>query len=561
MGTVPACLWDTIWACRPKRSNAHQEACSTARIGTVPAMTEPSRTGAAGAGAHRSPHPGADPKWWTLTAVCVGTFMLLIDLTIVNVALPDIQASLRASFSDVQWVVDAYALTLAALLLTAGSLADLYGRRRVYLVGLVVFTAASALCGLAQSPLMLELSRGLQGIGGAIMFSVSLALLANAFRGAERGVAFGVWGALAGLAAAVGPIIGGALVSGLSWRWIFFVNVPVGVVALALTMLKVVESRDEQAARPDWLGFVTFSGALAALIYALIEAGRSSFTAIVVIACFAAAAVLLIAFLLIEIRSSHPMFELRLFRVPTFVGGDIAAFGLSFSIFAMLLYVVLYLQNVLGYTALQTGVRLLVLSGGVLVASLVAGWLSEKVPIRAIVGPGLVLVGVGLLLMRGLTAASSWTHLIPGLILAGVGVGFVNPPLASTAVGVVEPRRSGMASGINLTFRQVGLATGVALLGTLFANRLTTVVQTQAAGTPLAGHSAEIAAALRSGSVSRLFATVPPQQRGQLVEIARGSFASALNEILLLAAIVTIVAGVLSFLMIRSKDFVSPPHG
>ncbi|MFE9657802.1 MFS transporter [Micromonospora sp. NPDC006431] len=524
-------------------------------------MTEPSRTGAASAGAHGSPHPGADPKWWTLTAVCVGTFMLLIDLTIVNVALPDIQASLGASFSDVQWVVDAYALTLAALLLTAGSLADLYGRRRIYLVGVVVFTAASALCGIAQSPLMLELARGLQGVGGAIMFSVSLALLANAFRGPERGVAFGVWGALAGLAAAVGPIIGGVLVSSLSWRWIFFVNVPIGVIALALTMLRVAESRDEQAKRPDWPGFAIFSGALAALIYALIEAGRSGFTGAEVIACFAAAAVLLIAFLLVEARSSHPMFELRLFRVPTFVGGDIAAFGLSFSIFAMLLYVVLYLQNVLGYSALQTGVRLLVLSAGVLVASTVAGWLSEKVPIRTIVGPGLVLVGVGLLLMRGLTAASSWTHLIPGLIMAGVGVGFVNPPLASTAVGVVETRRSGMASGINLTFRQVGLATGVGLLGTLFANRLTTVVQTQVAGTPLAPHSADIAAALRNGSVSRLFATVPPQQRGLLVEIARGSFASALNEILLLAAIVTIVAGVLSFGMIRSKDFVSPPQG
>ncbi|MFD2764218.1 MFS transporter [Micromonospora eburnea] len=489
-------------------------------------MTEPSRTGASDAGPHRPSRSGVDPKWWTLTAVSLGTFMLLIDLTIVNVALPDIQASLGASLPDIQWVVDAYALTLAALLLTAGSLADLYGRRRLYVVGLGVFTGASALCGIAQSPLMLELSRGLQGIGGAIMFSVSLALLANAFRGAERGLAFGVWGALAGLAAAVGPIIGGVLVSGLSWRWIFFVNVPIGVIALALTMLRVVESRDEQATRPDWPGFVLLSGALASLIYALIESGRSSFTAAPVIACFATAAVLLIAFLLVETRSRHPMFDLRLFRVPTFVGGDIAAFGLSFSIFSMLLYVVLYLQNVLEYSALQTGLRLLVLSVGVLVASGVAGRLSAKVPVRALIGPGLVLVGVGLLLMRDLTATSSWTHLIPGLIVAGVGVGFVNPPLASTAVGVVEPRRSGMASGINLTFRQVGLATGVALLGTLFANRLASVVQSRAAGTPLAPHSAEISTALRNGNVSRLFAAVPPQERGLLIEIARGSFAA-----------------------------------
>ncbi|MFG3689417.1 MFS transporter [Micromonospora sp. NPDC047740] len=524
-------------------------------------MTEPSRPGTASSGAHGASPSRADPKWWALTAVCLGTFMLLLDLTIVNVALPDIQASLGASFSDVQWVVDAYALTLAALLLTAGSLADLFGRRRLYVIGLVVFTAASALCGVAQSPLMLELSRGLQGIGGAIMFSVSLALLANAFRGAERGTAFGIWGALAGVAVAVGPIVGGALVSGLSWRWIFFVNVPIGAIALVLTLRKVVESRDEQGARPDWPGFVIFSAALACLVYALIEAGRSSFTATPVIACFAAAAVLLVAFLLIEARTADPMFDLRLFRVPTFVGGDIAAFGLSFSIFSMLLYLVLYLQNVLGYTALQTGLRLLILSIGVLVASGVAGRLSAKMPVRALVGPGLVLVGIGLLLMRGLTATSSWTHLIPGLIATGIGIGFVNPPLASTAVGVVAPRRSGMASGINLTFRQVGIATGVALLGTLLANRLTAMVQTRVAGTPLAPHSAEIATALRNGSVSRLFATVPPQQRGLLVEIARGSFASALNEVLLFAAIVSIVAGILSFVLIRAKDFVSPPQG
>src|SRR5215469_3018808 len=268
-------------------------------------------------GPSQAPRPGADPKWWTLAAVCLGTFMLLLDITIVNVALPDIQSSLGASFSDLQWVIDAYALTLAALLLTTGSLADLYGRRRLYLIGLVVFTIASALCGAAQSSLLLELSRGLQGIGGATMFSVSLALLADAFRGGrERGIAFGVWGALAGVAVAIGPVVGGALVSGLSWRWIFFVNVPVGVVAVILTAARVAESRDEGARRPDWLGFVTFSAALACLVYALIEAGRSSFGATRVIATFVAAGVLLVAFLVIEVRSSHPMFDLGLFRLP-----------------------------------------------------------------------------------------------------------------------------------------------------------------------------------------------------------------------------------------------------
>src|SRR5206468_3275414 len=294
-----------------------------------------------------------------------------------------------------QWVVDAYALTLAALLLTGGALADIFGRRKLYLIGLALFTLASILCGAAQSSLMLELSRGLQGVGGAIMFAVSLALLAQAFRGRERGVAFGVWGAVTGVAVAIGPLLGGALVSGISWRWIFFVNVPIGVVALAVTVLRVDESRDANPRRPDWPGFVLFTGALASLIYALIESGRTSFTDTKVLACFAAAAVLLSAFLVAERRSKHPMFDLGLFRLPTFSGGAVAAFGISASIFSMFLYLTLYIQDVLGYSPFETGLRLIVASGAIFVAAAPAGRLTSHLPIRVLIGPGLVLVGAG----------------------------------------------------------------------------------------------------------------------------------------------------------------------
>jgi EmrB/QacA subfamily drug resistance transporter len=496
-------------------------------------------------------------KWWTLLAVCLGTFMLLLDITIVNVALPDIQRALTSTFSDLQWIVDAYALTLAAFLLTAGSLADMYGRRRLYLIGVVIFTCASVLCGFAANTLMLQLSRALQGIGGAIMFAVSLALLADAFRGKDRGVAFGVWGAITGLAVAVGPLLGGVLTSGISWRWIFFVNAPIGVAAVIISLLKVSESRQPGASRPDWPGFVLFTVALANLIYALIESNQKSFSNGLVLGCFAAAAVLLLAFVLVEWRSSHPMFELKLFRLPTFTGGSVAAFALSASIFAMILYLVLYLQDILGYSALATGVRFTVMSGGILVAATIAGRLSTRVPVRLLVGPGLIVIGVALLLMRGLNATSTWTHLIPGLIVGGLGVGLVNPPLASTAVGVVAPQRAGMASGINSTFRQVGIATGIALLGTLFSNKVRDEVLAKVSAVHgLSAHAGQIATAVQSGQIGHVISRLPAGARQTVGFITRSAFTTGLNHILLVAAIIALAAGVIALAAIRGRDFV-----
>jgi EmrB/QacA subfamily drug resistance transporter len=497
-------------------------------------------------------------KWWTLVAVCLGTFMLLLDITVINVALPDIQQSLGASFSDLQWVVDAYALTLAALLLPAGSLADLYGRRLLFVIGLSIFTIASLLCGLASTTLVLQLSRGLQGVGGAIMFAVSLALLADAFRGKDRGTAFGVWGAVTGLAVALGPLIGGALTSGLSWRWIFFVNLPIGAVAVVATVLRVAESRVQGARRPDVPGFIVFTLALASLVYGLIESNERGFSDGRVIGCLVAAGVLLIVFIVIESLLPHPMFDLALFRLPTFSGGAVAAFGISASIFSVLLYMVLYLQDVLGFSAFQTGLRLLILSGGIMLTTPIAGRLSSHMPVRWLIGPGLLLIGVGLLLMRGLNADSSWTHLIPGMIVGGAGVGMVNPPLASTAVGVVRPDRAGMASGINSTFRQVGIATGIALLGTLFSNKVSADVVSRAQHVPaLAGRGQQLATAVQSGTAQQSIKQIPPAARGAVEKVVSGAFTSGLDRILLVAAIVALVSGVVALLTIRTKDFVS----
>jgi predicted MFS family arabinose efflux permease len=299
-----------------------------------------------------------------------------------------------------------------------------------------------------------------------------------------------------------------------------------------------------------------FTVALASLVYGLIESNQRSFGDARVVGCLVAAGVLLLAFVVIELRSSSPMFDLSLFRLPTFTGGAVAAFGLSATIFALLLYIVLYVQDVLGYSALGTGTRLLVLSGGILLTSTIAGRLTSHVPVRMLIGPGLLLVGIGLLLMRGLDTSSSWTHLIPGMIVGGAGIGLVNPPLASTAVGVVQPQRAGMASGINSTFRQVGIATGIALLGTLFTSRVTSTVLSSVSGVPgLSDKGHTIAHAVQSGGVPQLLAKAPAATRVRIEQIATGAFADGLNLILLVAAVIAIASAVAAFVLIRQKDF------
>ncbi|HEV7806160.1 MAG TPA: MFS transporter, partial [Solirubrobacteraceae bacterium] len=413
-----------------------------------------------------------DRRWWTLGAVCVATFMLLLDITIVNVALPDIARDLRSSFSDLQWVIDAYALSLAALLLTAGSLADLLGRRLIFILGLGLFTAASLLCALATSPVFLELARAVQGIGAAGMFATSLALLAATFHGRERGTAFGVWGATTGAAVAVGPLVGGVLTESVGWQSIFLINVPIGIAAIAATLARVAESRDPDAAGVDWAGLVTFSGGLFLLVFALVRGNAEGWGSPLIVSFLVGAVVLLCAFVVVERRQARPMFDLTLLRKPAFAGASIAAFALSASLFSMFLYMTLYIQNALGYSPLQAGLRFLPTTLLSFFVAPIAGKLSARFPVRIMIGVGLCLVGIGLILMARLDADSAWTVLLPGFLFAGVGTGLVNPPLASTAVGVVPPQRAGMGSGINSTFRQIGIATGIAGLGALFQQLL-----------------------------------------------------------------------------------------
>ncbi|MCW3034665.1 MAG: hypothetical protein QOK19_2618 [Solirubrobacteraceae bacterium] len=501
-------------------------------------------------------------KWWTLIAVSVAIFMLLLDITVVNVALPDIQSSLGSSFSDLQWVVNAYSLTLAAFLLTAGAVADLVGRRRVFVIGLIVFTASSAACGLAGSPLELNLFRAVQGTGGAMMFATSLALIASAFHGKERGIAFGVYGGVIGAAVAVGPVVGGLITAGIGWEWIFFINVPIGIGAVMLTLSQVEESRDPDARGVDWIGLVTFSGSLFLLVFALVQGNEKGWGSTEILSFLIASAVLFVVFIFAERAQSRPMLDLTLFRRRAFTGASIVAFCVSASMFSMFLYLTLYIQDVLGYGPLAAGVRFLPVTLLSFAVAPISGRLSVRLPIRLLLGAGLLLVAVGLVAMTAVDASSGWTTLIPGFVLAGAGIGLINPPLASTAVGVVHHSRSGMASGINNTFRQVGIATGIAGLGAIFQHQVT-VKTTAALNTTPAGQEAiaathgGLAPDLVSGAVGHIAKSLPAPAQSALLHAYRVGFTDAFTTILLIAALIAFLGSILAVLLVRSSDFVA----
>jgi len=494
-------------------------------------------------------------KWWTLLVVCVATLMLYLDITIVNVALPKIASDLKASFSDLQWVVDAYALTLASMLLTAGSLADLLGRRLLFSIGLGLFTFTSLLCALSPSALFLILARGGQGVGGAIMFATALALLAQCFHGRERGTAFGIWGATISGAAAVGPLLGGALTEGLGWPSIFLINVPVGIVAVVLTLTQVTESRNPEGTRIDWIGTVTFTAALFALVFAIIRGNAEGWGSALIVGMFVGSAVLLAVFVISQFVQPQAMFDVTLFRKPTFAGAALVASTIGAAMFAMFLYLVLYIQTLLGLSPLQTGLRFLPFTLISLVVSIASGRLSTRVPVRLLLGGGMVLVGLGLLMMRGLMPTSGWTALLPGFIVAGAGVGMVNPPLASTAIGVVPPQRSGMASGINNTFRQVGIATGIAVLGAIFESTIRHGLAPKLTGTPAAGHAPQIAHAVAGGGTQTVLHSTTPAARAEASAAIHFAFVSAMNDILLVGAAIAFAGAVLALLLVRTRDF------
>ena len=394
--------------------------------------------------------------------------MLLLDVTIVYVALPAVQKDLGASFSQMQWVIDAYTVILAATLLGAGVLADRAGRRRVFVWGLAVFTLFSAFCGVSGSALLLDLSRGAQGLGAAAMFSSSLAVLAHEFQGRERAFALGIWGAVTGASLAVGPFVGGLVVDGLGWRWIFLVNLPIGILLIGATLAYVQESREEARRRPDFAGVLLLAVACLVGVFGLIRGNEDGWSSAPIILALSASVVLVFVFLLVEKRSPEPILPLDLFRIPAFSGTALVAFSQSIAIYPLLLFLAIYFQDALGYSATGTGLRLMPMTLAIFLVAPVSGKLTGRVPVRIPLVSGLVLLGVGLVLMHGVEGNDSWTLLLPGMLVGGVAIGMISPALAAAMVGVLPVERSGLSSGVNNTFRQLGIAFGVAGLGAVF---------------------------------------------------------------------------------------------
>ncbi len=409
-------------------------------------------------------------KWWTLVSVAFALFMIMLDNTVVNVALPSIQRDLGIGVSELEWVVTAYALSFAVLMLTGGKLADMYGRRRIFLVGLAVFTISSLFCGLAGSAEFLIAARVVQGVGAAFMMPATLSIIAATFPARERGAALGIWAGVSAMALALGPLVGGLITEEISWNWVFYINVPVGIVGLVAARLIISESRDtSKEQRLDVPGLVTSGVALFALVFALIEASTYGWSSSIIIGLFAAAAVFGVAFVVLELRARLPMFDMTLFRNSTFAGANVVALLVSLAMFGVFFFVSLYMQNVLGYSAVRAGASFLPMTLLIILVAPLAGKVSDRIGSRNLMASGMTLVATSLLLFAQLQPDSSYWVLLPPMIVGGIGMAITMTPMTAAALSAVPVDKAGVGSGMLNTFRQVGGAVGIALMGAILA--------------------------------------------------------------------------------------------
>ncbi|NBD18117.1 MAG: MFS transporter [Cyanobacteria bacterium] len=497
-------------------------------------------------------------KLATLIGAGAGGVMLTTDVTSSGVALDSIGQDLNATFADLQWVVNAFNLTFGAFLLTAGSLADLLGRRRMFTLGVILFNVAAMMCGFSQSSLMLNFSRALEGIGAAFLFPTSSALVAYEFRGVERAQAYSFLGASFGVGLAIGPLLSGVLTSWLSWRWIFLINVPVGLGILVLAVPRMGESRDPGAHRVDWAGLIAFMLSLTLFLYALIEAPEAGLGSPLVAGALLGTLVFGVLFLLVEQRQPRPMFDLALFRKPTFVAISLLPLAFSCGFVALLVYIPLYFQGIKEYSPLQAGLVMLPLTIPVFVVPFIISKLTTYLPARILLSAGLGLIGLGALWMSQLETGTSTTVLLSGLVLTGIGAGTVSGLMEYVAVSVVPAERSGMAAGMFSTIRLVSSSTAIAGIGTILIsltqNRLLRLI----VGTSVAADErvAELANRVTTGDLIGAAASVTAAEREAFVQAATQSYTSALTTVFGIIASISFVCAVLVLALVRARDLV-----
>jgi len=462
-------------------------------------------------------------KWWTLAAVAFGLFMIMLDNTVVNVALPAIQSDLRMSVSALEWVVSGYALTFAVLMLTGGKLADMFGRRLIFVIGLAVFALSSLACGLAGSAELLIAARVAQGVGAAFMMPATLSIISATFPPKLRGTAIGIWAGVSALALAIGPLVGGLITEHISWNWIFYINVPVGVLGIAAALTIIRESKDtSHEQRLDIPGLLTSGISFLAVTFAVIESNRYGWGSATIVGLFALAVVGLAAFVLVELKQRLPMFDLQLFRNGTFVGANVVAFLVTLAMFGVFFFISLYMQQVLGYSPVRAGATFLPMTILIILIAPLAGRASDRLGSRWLMAGGMSLVGVSLLLFAQLEADSTFWGILPGLVVGGSGMALVMTPMTAAAMSAVPVDKAGVGSGMLNTFRQVGGSFGIAIMGAILTNRSASELQ---------------------GGATRVEA-----------------FISGLHEALYVAAAIAFVAAAVAALVVRSHAVQRSEH-
>ncbi len=491
-------------------------------------------------------------KWWTLGAMCFALFMVMLDNTVVNVALPSIQRELNTSISGLEWIVNGYTLSFAVLLATGGRLGDIFGRRRIFIGGVALFTLASATAGLAPSNTALVASRVAQGIGAAFMMPGTLSIITNAFPVEERGRAIGTWAGVSALALAIGPVLGGFLVEHVSWRAIFYINLPVGVGAIIATLFAVRESRDTTVGREvDILGVSLLTAGLTALVLALVEGNSWGWESTAVISLLVASVALLVSFVVAETRVKAPIIDFHLFGSRNFIGAVVVAFIISFSMLGVFFFLALYMQNVLGYTALEAGVRFLPTTLVIMVVAPISGRLSDRYGPRWPITVGLALTALSLYSFSTISVSTTFSDLIFPFVLLGFGIALTMSPMSTAAMNAVDKTKAGVASGVLSMFRMIGGTFGVASLGALFQTEAQSKLDQLLSGSQLApGQRSGIAAQLSTGNVST--GSLPASEAKNVAAAGHDAFIYALSHSMRLSTAVACVGVVVGWAMIRA---------